>query len=127
MGRDALALKILVIEDDGDTVEALRLLLELAGHDVATADSGESGVEQARRFRPDAVLCDLALPGSLDGYAVARALRGESALRATRLVALSGYDEDGGSSAEAGFDVHLTKPIDPDGLGSLLAAWERQA
>jgi PAS domain S-box-containing protein len=115
--------RVLVIEDNTDCAGSMQQLLELSGHEVTVAPAGEPGVEAARRFHPDVVLCDIGLPGDMDGYAVARALRQDAAFRATYLVALTGYgqEEDCRRSREAGFDVHLTKPIDPVYLEALLA------
>jgi CheY-like chemotaxis protein len=118
------ALLILVIEDNADAAEALRDLLELFGHRAEIAHSGPDGVAAARRLRPDLVLCDLGLPG-MNGLEVARALRGEPPTRHARLVALTGYsgDDDRARTREAGFDLHLVKPIDPEELRRLLAEW----
>jgi CheY-like chemotaxis protein len=90
---------------------------------VATAGDGRAGLERARRFRPDVVLCDIGLPGGLDGYAVARELRADPAFAGLRLIALTGYGqaEDQRQAHEAGFDLHLTKPVDPAKLLQLLA------
>ncbi|HYG64620.1 MAG TPA: response regulator, partial [Thermoanaerobaculia bacterium] len=111
------------IEDHRDAADSLQILLELAGHEVEVAYDGPQGVEKARRFRPEIVLCDIGLPDGMDGYAVARALRTDPEVGALRLVALSGYGqaEDQRRALEAGFDAHLTKPADPDGLRRLLA------
>jgi signal transduction histidine kinase/CheY-like chemotaxis protein len=121
-GCSAAALRVLVIEDHRDAAETLRVVLRLSGHDVQVAGSGPAGVALARDFQPDVVLCDLGLPG-LDGYAVARELQKEPATARARLVALTGYaqDEDRQRSREAGFELHLTKPVDPGELERLLA------
>jgi signal transduction histidine kinase/CheY-like chemotaxis protein len=105
--------RILVVEDNRDAADTLREVLELAGHEVAVAYEGPAGVEAAREFHPEVVLCDLGLPG-MDGYAVAAELRRDPATAATRLIAVSGYgqDEDRRRSLEAGFDRHLIKPVD---------------
>ena len=116
--------RVLIIEDNVDAAESLREALELGDHDVAIAQSGPEGVEAARRFHPDVVLCDIGLPG-LDGYGVARALRSDPdpRLRSMFLVALSGYalDEDVTKSREAGFDRHIAKPPSVEALEKLLA------
>jgi CheY-like chemotaxis protein len=93
------------------------------GCQVAVAGSGPEAVEQARAFRPDLVLCDLGLPG-MSGHEVAAALRQEPATAATRLIAISGYgqEEDRERSLAAGFERHLTKPVDVEELQGLLAA-----
>jgi signal transduction histidine kinase len=115
--------RILVIEDNQDAAETLRDILELVGHTVEIAFSGQAGVEAARRIHPEVVLCDIGLPG-MDGYAVARALRQDPATAAIHLVALSGYgqDEDRRQTREAGFDEHLTKPVNFAELEAVLAA-----
>ena len=115
--------RCLVIEDHADAAESLALLLRLAGHEAEVAANGEEGLAKARQFRPDAVLCDIGLPG-MDGYAVARALRADPELRSAYLIALTGYgqEEDRRRAVEAGFDTHLTKPADFGALRQLLAA-----
>jgi PAS domain S-box-containing protein len=113
----ARPLGVLVIDDHRDAADSERVLLETHGHRVAVAYSGQAGLEEARRRRPDVVLCDLGLPG-MDGYQVARALRLDPATAAARLIAVSGYgsDADRDRAREAGFDLHLTKPVEPDAL-----------
>jgi signal transduction histidine kinase len=112
---------VLIIEDNADAAESLRLLLELRGHQVTLAHSGPAGVEAARVQQPEVVLCDLALPG-MDGFAVARALRDDPRTAHARLIAVSGYghDEDQQRGREAGFDLHVLKPVDPGELEQLL-------
>jgi len=111
----------LVVEDNRDGEEMLRILLQMDGHEVTMAYNGPAAVEAARRSPPDVVLCDLGLPG-MDGYAVARALRQDSSAGA-RLIALTGYGSEADQlrSREAGFDLHLTKPVAPDELERVLA------
>jgi PAS domain S-box-containing protein len=117
----ARRLHILVVEDNRDTAETMRLFFGLAGHCVEVAHTGPEGVDKARLFHPDVVLCDLGLP-ELDGFEVARALRAEPATSKVRLIAVSGYGqaEDRRRATEAGFDLHLTKPVDPRALQTLL-------
>ncbi len=79
-----------MIENLADSAESLRGLLEAAGHEVAVAYDGPSGIVRGRAFRPEVVLCDIGLPG-MDGYEVARAFRADAALRCARLVAPTGY------------------------------------
>jgi signal transduction histidine kinase/ActR/RegA family two-component response regulator len=119
--------RVLVIEDNADAREMLRMALQLEGHEVETAADGVSGVESALRAPPDLVLVDIGLPG-LDGYAVARRLRTALGDRVT-LVALTGYgqSEDRRRTSEAGFDAHLVKPVDPDVLTRALATGFRSA
>jgi two-component system CheB/CheR fusion protein len=109
--------RVLIIEDNRDTADTLRTLLELAGHEVAVAYAGPAGVETARQVQPEVILSDLGLPG-MDGYAVARALREDPATAAVQLIAVTGYgqDEDQRRARAAGFDHHLVKPVDPQEL-----------
>ena len=113
--------RILVVEDHRDSADSLRRLLECCGHEVSVAYSGPDGVRAAEQYRPDVVLCDIELPG-LDGYGVARKLRGNPATVGARLIAVTAYgrDEDRRRSHEAGFEQHLVKPVDPDALRRML-------
>jgi CheY-like chemotaxis protein len=117
------AVRVLVVEDNRDSADSLKLLLGLLGHPVEVAYAGPAGVEAARRFRPQLVLCDIGLPGDMDGYAVARALRQESATAGAYLVALTGFgqEEHIQRAHEAGFDRHMTKPVELNDLNKLLA------
>ena len=118
-------LRVLVIEDNRDAADSLRMLLQIAGHEVKLAFTGLAGLEAARQFRPHVVLCDIGLPGGMDGYGVARALRNDRELFETTLVALTGYgqDEDQRKARQAGFDKHLVKPVDPNHLTRFLDTW----
>jgi CheY-like chemotaxis protein len=122
-GLRRAALRILIVEDNEDMAESLRILLRLEGHRVETARTGAAGVELAPKLLPDVVLCDLGLPGGMDGYSVAARLRAHPATCRTHLVALSGYaDEDARSrAAKAGFDQHLSKPVSLETIVELLA------
>jgi PAS domain S-box-containing protein len=115
--------RILVIEDNVDAAQMLAEVLELSGHNVRIAHDGREGIAAAQEMWPEIVFCDLGLPG-LTGYEVARSLRGDQRLRATALVALSGYSQaqDQKRSAEAGFDAHLAKPATIEELEALIAA-----
>jgi PAS domain S-box-containing protein len=115
--------KVLVIEDNVDAADSLAELLELAGHRIAVAYTGKEGIEKARTFGPEIVLCDIGLP-QMDGYQVARAFREDEALRTTYLIALSGFaqPEDQSRAAQAGFDAHLAKPPDINALSNLIGA-----
>lgn len=115
--------RILIIEDNEDAAESLRMLLDLTGHTVAVAHSGPEGVETARQFNPEVVLCDIGLPGGMNGYDVARVMRQDPVLRDVGLVALTGYgqEEDQALAREAGFDRHIVKPVDPVYLERMLA------
>jgi CheY-like chemotaxis protein len=114
------AVRVLVIEDNEDSAESLRDILELQGHVVSVAHDGPEGLARARAAEPDVVLCDVGIPG-LDGYEVARRLR--AAGTRARLVALTGYAgaDDVARAQQAGFDAHLAKPPDLERLERLLA------
>ncbi|MDB5491617.1 MAG: hybrid sensor histidine kinase/response regulator [Micavibrio sp.] len=114
--------RVLVIEDNVDTADSISWLLEIEGYEVETAHSGVEGLEKAKSFLPRVVLCDIGLPG-LDGYQVARQIRNDPKLSATYVIALTGYgrDEDQRQAREAGFDLHLTKPVDHANLKRALA------
>ena len=118
--------RVLVIEDAADVAAAMRLVLEMDGHEVTVAHNGTDGVAAALEHRPEVVLCDIGLPG-MDGYAVARAMRADPALREAFLVALSGYTQaaDIARARAAGFDEHLAKPPSIDKVRRILDA--RQA
>lgn len=115
------SLRVLIVEDNEDTARSLQVLLRRFGHDVMLAHTGPEGVKSARHWQPNVVLCDLGLP-EMDGYEVAATLRRDPALAAVRLIGVSGYgqDDDRRRSQEAGFDIHLTKPVDPLDLQRLL-------
>lgn len=121
-------LRVLVVEDNQDAAETLEMLLEHAGHEVEVAFDGPTGIEAARRDHPDVVVCDIGLPGTVDGYAVARALRADREASPALMIALSGYsqEEDRRRSREAGFDAHLSKPAEFETLRSLLSRVERR-
>lgn len=118
-------LRVVVIEDNRDAAESLRMLLELVGHEVTVAYTGDEGVDATTRVRPDVVICDLGLPG-MDGFDVARTLRGSKTTAELRLIAVTGYgqESDRRKAIEAGFDDHIVKPADP---GVLLSKLERRA
>jgi CheY-like chemotaxis protein len=115
---------ILIVEDNDDARDALRMLLELDGHVVEAAAEGNEALEIARGKDPDVALVDIGLPG-IDGYEVARRIRAADGKRPL-LIALTGYGqpEDRRRAAEAGFDSVLVKPVDPNALSDLLATLE---
>jgi PAS domain S-box-containing protein len=114
--------RVLVIEDNVDAADSLRLVLTLGGHEVRVTHTGPEGLAAARQQLPDVVLCDIGLPG-MDGFQVARAFQADEALKRVVLVALSGYaqQEDLERAAEAGFHRHLAKPASPESLEEVLA------
>jgi CheY-like chemotaxis protein len=114
--------RILLVEDNPDIGETLRDLLEMLGHDVELASDGARGVQRALANRPEVMLVDIGLPG-IDGYEVARQLRATAEGREMMLIALTGYGrpEDRERARAAGFDAHLTKPIDLADLAAALS------
>jgi PAS domain S-box-containing protein len=117
------ARRILVVDDQQDSTDSLALFLRLRGHDVRTAHDGPSALDEIERYHPDVVFLDLGLPG-MSGYDVARRVRMMNGPGPLRLVALTGYGTDGDrqKTRDAGFDVHLAKPVDPRDLDALLAS-----
>jgi PAS domain S-box-containing protein len=113
------SLSVLVVDDNRDAAESLALLLRLRGHKTATAHDGKRALQIALDAKPDVVLLDLGLPG-LDGFEVCRMLRAHGS--SAYVVAVTGYgrDTDRRRSHSAGFDAHLVKPVDPEGLVKLL-------
>lgn len=120
--------RILLIEDNKLAAESTQLLLSFDGYEVEIAGSGQTGLETARRFRPQVVLCDIGLPG-MDGYQVARTIRQDRELASSYVIALTGYgrDEDQQMAHDAGFDLHMTKPIDYENLRQTLACLPSRA
>jgi signal transduction histidine kinase/ActR/RegA family two-component response regulator len=113
--------RVLLADDNADTTEMMRMMLELSGHEVRVAADGAEAVNQASAFRPHVALLDIGMP-RMDGYAAARRIR-ETLGPGVVLVALTGWgqDEDKRRSREAGFDHHMTKPPDPELLERLIA------
>jgi PAS domain S-box-containing protein len=113
--------RVLIVEDNDDAREMLRVLLELHGHVVAEAADGPSALERLGSFRPDVALIDVGLPG-IDGYALARLAREELDGRPLRLIAVTGYGQaqDRQRALAAGFDRHVTKPVDPAAIEQLV-------
>lgn len=113
--------RVLLIEDDRDSRETLRHVLQFLGHEVEAAASGREGVDKAFRWRPQAALIDIGLP-DIDGYEVAQRLRSELG-RSILLIAHTGYGhrESRQHGEEAGFDAYLVKPFDLDELVAQIA------
>ncbi len=115
--------RILVADDNVDSARSLGRLLELYGNDVSTAHNGLQAVEAAEAFQPEVILLDIAMP-ELNGYEACLRIRelpwGKNAI----LVAMTGYgqDEDKRQSHEAGFDLHLVKPVDMGAIKKLLSS-----
>jgi PAS domain S-box-containing protein len=115
--------RLLVVDDNQDTADMMRDVLETVGHHVAVAYDGPAALVVAREFGPDVILCDIGLPGGMSGHDVARAIRADQARGDVFLVALTGYGrpEDRREAEAAGFDEHLTKPAGLDAIQALLA------
>jgi PAS domain S-box-containing protein len=113
--------RILVVEDNADAAQSLAMLLEMAGHYVQIAGDGPAALASLERFDAEIVLLDIGLPGA-DGYVVAQAIRERFAAPLRKLYALTGYgrEEDRTLALSAGFDGHLTKPVDPANLLGLI-------
>jgi signal transduction histidine kinase len=113
--------RVLLVDDNADIVESTADMLAMAGHTLRCAHDGAQALALAQEFAPEVVLLDIGLPG-LDGYQVARLLRQMPQLRQARLIALTGYGmpTDRQRSRDAGFDHHLTKPVDPAALRALI-------
>jgi len=118
-------LRILIVEDNADARDMLRDLLTLLGHDVMVAEDGRVGIEKALHLHPDIALIDLGLP-VVSGFEVAERVRADREASGIRLIALTGYGqpEDRRRALEAGFDEHMVKPLDLDGLGRVLSSVE---
>ncbi|HET8539670.1 MAG TPA: ATP-binding protein [Anaeromyxobacter sp.] len=114
--------RVLVVEDNYDAAETLREMLLMWDHEVEVAHDGREGLDKARVFQPDVVLCDIGLP-VMDGYEVARAIRSDPDLSSAFLVAVTGYasNDDARRAAGAGFDRHLGKPVPVEVLEEVLA------
>ena len=113
--------RVMIADDNRDAAESLALLLRLDGYEVRTALDGEEALSVAQMFRPDIALLDIGMP-RLDGYTVARRLRQESWGEHLTLVALTGWgaEDDRNRTYSAGFDAHLTKPVDLEQLAAAL-------
>jgi CheY-like chemotaxis protein len=119
--------RVLIVEDSVDSAETLGELITRWGHEVHLAHDGSSALRLARQVRPNVILLDIGLP-DIDGYTVAHRLRGED-LGGEILVALTGYGEaqDRARAEQAGFDRHLTKPVEPQALRELLEGTQSSA
>jgi CheY-like chemotaxis protein len=115
--------RVLLVEDSADVRRMLRAWLELDGYEVHETEDGITGLAEARSLQPDVAIIDIGLPG-LDGWELARQLRATDAGHRMILVAISGYGQvaDQQLSREAGFDVHLVKPVDLDALTDAIHA-----
>jgi PAS domain S-box-containing protein len=115
--------RVLVVDDNRDAAASLAMMLKLLGNETQTAHDGLEALEVAAALRPDVIFLDIGMP-RLNGYETARRIREEPWGQSPLLIALTGWgqEDDRRRSREAGFDAHLTKPIDPQALEKLLAA-----
>jgi CheY-like chemotaxis protein len=115
--------RVLLVDDNRDSVETLSMLLRIKGHDARIAETGEEAIVAADEYQPHVVLLDLSLPG-MDGYEVAHLLRQRPYGSGVVLVALTGWSgrEVQAKAAEAGFDFHLLKPVEWPELAQVLGA-----
>jgi CheY-like chemotaxis protein len=122
LGNSATARRILVVDDSRDAAKVMAMLLELSGNETHIAHDGIEAVKAAEMYRPDVVLLDIGLP-KLNGHDACRKIREQPWGKEMVLIALTGWgrDEDRLKSQEAGFDGHLTKPVDPADITKLLA------
>jgi PAS domain S-box-containing protein len=116
------SLRILIVDDNRDGADSLAMLLRTIGNDTRTAYDGQEGVDLAGQFRPEVLLLDIGLP-KLSGYEACRRIREQSWGKGIVLIAVTGWgqENDRRRSHEAGFDHHMVKPVDPQGLMHLLA------
>ncbi len=114
--------RVLIVDDNEDAANSLALILELGGHETASVYTAVDALQRAAAFRPEVVLLDIGLPG-MDGYEVAQKMRELPGLRDIRLVAVTGYgrSDDRIRARDAGFDDHLTKPVEYAALERTLA------
>jgi CheY-like chemotaxis protein len=113
---------VLLVDDNKDLADGVAELLRLHGVIVRVAYDGPSAIKSALDTIPEVILCDLGLPGGMDGFAVARACRAEESLRGVRVVAVSGYSsaEDHAKAMNAGFDSLMIKPLTEETLHALV-------
>jgi CheY-like chemotaxis protein len=117
----ASPLRVLVVDDGRNAADILALFFEMEGHEVGVAYDGLEAVAQAGRLQPQLILMDIGMP-KLDGLEAARRIRNQDGGQKMVIVALSGLDQDDHKRqcAEAGFDDHLAKPVEPNELRSLI-------
>jgi DNA-binding response OmpR family regulator len=121
-------LRVLVVEDDADTAASMAMLLQLYMHDVQLAKDGAAALRAVQEGQPDVVLLDIGLP-KLDGWQLAKEIRGHSRDKRPFLIAISGYgsQSDQMRSQEAGIDLHLVKPVEPEVLQQILRRFQTVA
>ena len=118
-------LRVLVVEDDPDTAVSLEMLLRLYAYDVQVARDGAIALRAVLDGQPDVVLLDIGLP-KLDGWQLAKEIRCHTGMKRPFLIAISGYgmQADQMRSREAGIDLHLVKPVEPEMLQQILGRFQ---
>jgi CheY-like chemotaxis protein len=121
-GQEAVCERILIVDDDLDMARLLCQVLQSWGYEVETAEEGRSAIEAVFAFGPQIILLDIDLPW-IDGYEIAKLLRSDNAFNTIKLIALTGHGGHAGKvrALKSGFDRHITKPIDIEGLKKMLA------
>ena len=116
--------RVLIVDDNKDAANLLASLLQLSGHETCTGYGGLEALRLADEFSPQVIFLDIGMP-DLNGYEVARRLRAAPSSKNAMLIALTGWgsEADRSKSQDAGFDVHLTKPVDPATIEDLMAKW----
>ena len=115
--------RVLIIEDEVDSASLMQTFLESLGYQTEIAFNGADGIALARQFSPDVILSDISLTAKMDGYTVASTIRNDPELNSISLIAISGFgqSEDKERAKAAGFDAHLTKPLDLNVLENAIA------
>ena len=119
-----MPVRILIADDNRDAADTMGMLLQLGGHEVIVAHSGNQALELGRQRCPDVVILDIGMP-DINGYEVARTARKEDWGKSVYMIALTGWGQadDKERARLAGFDRHLTKPVDPDLVEELLRSY----
>jgi CheY-like chemotaxis protein len=119
-------IRVLMADDNRDAVDSMAMVLKMSGYEVSLAYSGKAALEMAQQHRPDVVILDIGMP-DMNGHEVAAAIRQQPWGRAMHLIAITGWgeDKDKERTRGAGFDLHLTKPVDIDQLEEQLAGYAR--
>jgi len=122
--RSEIRRRVLIVEDNADARESLGMLLEMQGHDVRSAQDGDTALKIVEEFLPEVVLLDIGLP-KMDGFEVIRRLHAPMDGAQPAVIAVTGYGhaEDRRRTKEAGFDHHLTKPVDPKEVMAIVASF----
>jgi two-component system OmpR family response regulator len=123
--NNSSSLRILIVEDHADTADSMAMLLRLFGHDVVVAGDGPTALQLVDGDVPDVVLLDLALP-KMNGWQIARQIRSRITGKRPLLIAITGYGDQAARSrsSQAGIDLHLIKPVDPEMLEQVLQRFE---